>query len=226
MLSALVALTRSLSSVSPSCFPQTVPYLGVPLPSTGSSRAEFSCFHGTIRTLRLPAIPPAALRFPSFGGTTVARSLCSLRCGVRHRGPGDAASRAGYPLPASPVEMTGPLTFLGNLTCALALLFDPGRTHASGRYNASARPPLRPRRRLPHGYFRGSITRLRHSLSTLRRMGYPTSTQDLLPAAGQALPGGIDTRKVPTKGFSLFDYFASSFPKLRDARTFWFFKKV
>ena len=37
--------------------------------------------------------------------------------------------------------------------------------------------------------FRGSITRLQHSLSTLRRRTSPT--QDSLPAAGQALPDGI-----------------------------------
>ena len=47
-------------------------------------------------------------------------------------------------------------------------------------------------------YFRGSITRPLTSLSTLRRMGRPTTTQDSLLAAGPALPGGIRTRK----GFS------------------------
>lgn len=42
--------------------------------------------------------------------------------------------------------------------------------------------------------FRGSITRPTRSLSTLRSDGYPATTQDSLPAAGQALPGGILTR--------------------------------
>ena len=40
-----------------------------------------------------------------------------------------------------------------------------------------------------------------NSLSTLRGVGYPTPAQDSLPAAGQALPGGLSTRRVPTKGF-------------------------
>jgi hypothetical protein len=31
--------------------------------------------------------------------------------------------------------------------------------------------------------------------------GLPRPTQDSLPAAGQALPGGLSTRKVPLKGF-------------------------
>ena len=39
--------------------------------------------------------------------------------------------------------------------------------------------------------FRGSIARLLISLSTLRRGGYPSATQDSLPAAGPALPDGI-----------------------------------
>ena len=40
--------------------------------------------------------------------------------------------------------------------------------------------------------FRGSMTRLWHWLSTLCRVGLPTATQDSLPAAGQALPDGLD----------------------------------
>ena len=58
------------------------------------------------------------------------------------------------------------------------------------------------RRRLPRfPTFRGSITRPAHSLSTLRRVGYPTATQDSLPAAGQPYRAGLVTRWVPTKGF-------------------------
>jgi hypothetical protein len=63
------------------------------------------------------------------------------------------------------------------------------RSHPT-TFGASTRPPLKPERRLPQeNYFRGSITRLQHSLSTLRRKGCPSTTQDSLPVAGQALPG-------------------------------------
>jgi hypothetical protein len=34
-------------------------------------------------------------------------------------------------------------------------------------------------------------------------VGHPNPTQDSLPAAGQALPDGLYTRKVPTKGFKV-----------------------
>ena len=39
--------------------------------------------------------------------------------------------------------------------------------------------------------FRGSITRPASSLSTLRRDGYPTTTQDSLPGGGQPYPDGV-----------------------------------
>jgi len=39
------------------------------------------------------------------------------------------------------METTGSPTFLGN-PCAYALLFDPGGTGVSGRYDTPTRPPL------------------------------------------------------------------------------------
>ena len=44
--------------------------------------------------------------------------------------------------------------------------------------------------------------------------GLPRPTQDSLPAAGQALPDGLSTRKVPMKGFRVASYISSPFPKL------------
>jgi hypothetical protein len=68
----------------------------------------------------------------------------------------------------------------------------PAEPTASDRsYDAMARPPERKRQGLLHCGFRGSITRLWCSLSTLRPGGRPPRTQDSLPAAGQALPGGL-----------------------------------
>ena len=62
--------------------------------------------------------------------------------------------------------------------------------------------------------FRSSIAWLSDWLSTLRRTGYPRTTQDSLPAAGQALPDGLSTRRTPTKGFRFAFYISSPFPKL------------
>src|SRR5258708_2696608 len=49
-------------------FPSTDPQSDVSLPSTWSGRVPCPRFNGTIKTLRLPAVPPAALR--CLGGTT------------------------------------------------------------------------------------------------------------------------------------------------------------
>ena len=68
----------------------------------------------------------------------------------------------------------------------------PAGPPASDHGDAVARPPWWQRRGLLHCRFRGSIHRLWCSLSTLRPGGLPPRTQDSLPAAGQALPGGLD----------------------------------
>jgi hypothetical protein len=70
------------------------------------------------------------------------------------------------------------------------------------------------KQRLPRRVFRRSIAWLSDWLSTLRRTGYPRTTQDSLPAAGQALPDGLSTRRTLTKGFRFAFYISSSFPKL------------
>jgi hypothetical protein len=43
---------------------------------------------------------------------------------------------------------------------------------------------------------------------------YPTTTQNSLPVAGQALLDGLLTRKVPMKGFKVVIYISFSSPKL------------
>ena len=60
--------------------------------------------------------------------------------------------------------------------------------------------------------FRGSITRLRHWLSTLRRPGRPGTTQDSLPAAGQALPDGIAYPQSSNERFHDVSYIHPPFP--------------
>ena len=75
-------------------------------------------------------------------------------------------------------------------------------------------PWYREQQRLPRKVFRRSIAWLSDSLSTLRSAGYPDPTQDSLPAAGQALPDGLSTRRVPMKGFRAVSYISSPFPKL------------
>ena len=78
---------------------------------------------------------------------------------------------------------------------------DAGRTAAPNHCGAAAWPLVCEKQRLPRKVFRRSIAWLLDWLSTLRSAGYPRPTQDSLPAAGQALPDGLSTRKIPLKGF-------------------------
>jgi len=71
------------------------------------------------------------------------------------------------------------------------VLYDPGRTDTSGPYDVPTRPPSRPCRRLS----RVVLSRLNSTALALAVYASQWSllapTQDSLPAAGQALPGGI-----------------------------------
>ena len=101
-------------------------------------------------------------------------------------------------------ETTGPPKFLENPNCLSAhVQSTPAGLLAPDQYGTAAWPLVCEQQRLPRWVFRRSIAWLSDSLSTLRRAGYPTTTQDSLPAAGQALPDGLPTRRVPTKGLKV-----------------------
>ena len=93
----------------------------------------------------------------------------------------------------------------------------PAGLLAPDHYGAAAWPLVEQKQRLLRKVFRSSIAWLSDWLSTLRRTGYPATTQDSLPAAGQALPDGLSTRRIPMKGFRFVSYISSPFPKLLGA---------
>ena len=90
----------------------------------------------------------------------------------------------------------------------------PAGLLASDHCDTAAWPLVCKKQRLPRKVFRSSIAWLSDWLSTLRGVSYPSTTQDSLPVAGQALLDGISTRKVPLKGFKVADYISFPFPKL------------
>lgn len=113
--------------------------------------------------------------------------------------------------PISPAGTAGPPRFLGNPR-ERALLYDPGGISAPGPCDASMQPSAFRIASAPTvSFFRGSTARPAHSRSTLREMDLSTTTQDLLPAGGQPLPGRFDHLQGPTEGFSSS---ASSFSRL------------
>ena len=88
------------------------------------------------------------------------------------------------------------------------------RRHQAMRCVGAA--PVRLKTKARRGWCsRGSIARLGHSLSTLRRARYRDATQDSLPAAGQALPGGLAYPQGSSERFPRSNrYISSPFPKL------------
>ncbi len=157
--------------------------------------------------------PSRRTSFPSLGGTSVAlvafaprRTSAPPRPGVGHPvSPAGILPRKRQDLPSS---WGTPIVRLH------MFLPTPAGLLAPDQYGAATWPLVCQQQRLPRKVFRSSIAWLSDSLSTLRRMGYPTTTQDSLPAAGQALPDGLSTRKVPMKGFKGVDYISFPFPKL------------
>ena len=96
------------------------------LPSAGFPRAEFPGFFGTIKALRLPAVPLAALRFLRADDTTGSR-IGSLPRRLRAAAVGPGVGHPVAPAGISSVETTGSPKFLGNPDARLPMFSDPGR---------------------------------------------------------------------------------------------------
>lgn len=184
------------------------------LPSTGSRWNLFPCFTGTMKcsdALR----PSRRASFPSLGAT-----LRCVRCfrsrwsrtpdhgpGVHCAGPHRRLLHAG--------RRSGPPRFLGNPGVPMPCSLTPAGPTTPGHCGASTRPPLTRRRRLPHFFNFGAQS---HGFGTccLRFARWVTRTGRktrcwLLAKLYQA---GLDTRRVPAKGFCDASYIASSLPKL------------
>jgi hypothetical protein len=173
---------------------------------------------GAVRPLRryyqdaMTSCRPSCLAsLPSLGSTSVAlvgfaprRTSAPPRPGVvRPVSPAGKPPRKRQEIPSS-----WGTSKLSVCTCSV----DSGRTTAPDHYGAAAWPLVFQQQRLPRKVFRSSIAWLSDWLSTLRSRSCLRPTQDSLPAAGQALPDGLSTRKVPMKGFRVASYISSPFP--------------
>ena len=129
-----------------------------------------------LRCLRL-SVPSAHGRFAPFGapwctegrGLLLSAPLSPLRLTLRWK-PSDLPSSWGT---------------LMYVPCSQTPAGPSPQALTTRRYGL----PLLAQRQLPRlRFFRGSITRPIHSLSTLRRMDHSTTTQNSLPAVGHTLP--------------------------------------
>ena len=163
------------------------------------------------KALRLPAAPPALLRFLRFAVPPLASYFAPAGTRRSARGPGVI-----HRIPQSRFidgnDRTSQVP--GGPRYERAVLSDPGGTSALGHCRASVLSSAKWTTSTPNDYqkFRGSIARPAHSLSTLRRVGYPTTTQDSLSGGWPALPGGTGYPPGPNERFQVIP---SSFPRLR-----------
>jgi len=143
--------------------------------------------------------PSRRTSFPSFGGTSVAlvafaprRTSAPTRPGVGHPGLQPGSCRGDDRISQVPGESQ-----LSVCTCSAT----PAGLLAPDHCDAAAWPLVCEQQRLPRKVFRRSIAWLSDSPSTHHRGRCLPTAQDSLPAAGQALPDGLFTRKIPKKSF-------------------------
>jgi hypothetical protein len=183
------------------------------LPSAGSARAIVPPFPRYYQGTATSCRPSRRASFPSLGGTTGTRRFRSLRRGVCRR-------RAWGWSPGIPVRVC----FRGDGRISQV----PGEPRFPFAHVLRPRPAVAPltmteRSRGPragnvegadHAVFRGSIAWLSGLLPTYHVTITRLTVQGSLPDAGQALLGGLGTRRAPLKGFQLTSCSLSSFPKL------------
>jgi hypothetical protein len=176
-------------------------------------RGEVRQLHRYYQDAMTSCRPSRRTSFPSLGDTSVSLALFAP---VRTSGPpgpgvGNPVSPAGK-LPRKQQDLPSSWgTSMIRSPCSkptpAGLLAPDHKVQQRGPWSSQGKGSR-------NGVFRRSIAWLSDSLSTLRRAGYPVTTQDSLPVAGQALLDGLLTRKVPLKGFRVVDYTSSPFPKL------------
>ena len=181
------------------CFPRSSPLADASLPSTGSSGASSPA--STVLSRRYDFLPPVPPRFVAFAwrylGCT--RSVRSSGGRVRRRGlelvtrwlpPG--CYRGNDRISQVPGEPR-----LSVCPCSV----DSGRTARTRPLRCgSVAPGIRKAKAPTKGL--SKLNSMAFGLAVYAsQCGLPRTTQDSLPAAGQALPDGLSTRRVPTKGF-------------------------
>ena len=125
----------------------------------------------------------------------------------------------GAPLPCPTVETSGSPRFLGSHNCRSASLLDPGRASLPGLLTAVPCCPRFDNHEGPfdHPRFRGSLTRLSDSLSTLPRLRYLRRARLASGWWPTSFRVGLLSHMAPLKGFRSFlssQGITSSFPRL------------
>ena len=174
-------------------------------------RDQFPGFIGNMKVLRLPAAHLAALRFLRLAIPRL-HSLCSLLGGRVRRQGQELVTR--YLRPGFAEEASGSPKFLENLNCSFAMFqSDAGRTACTRPIQCSSVAPGMQTAKAPTKGL-SALNSIAFGLAVYASPGsLPSTTQDSLPVAGQALDG-VFTRKIPMTGFKVVNYVSSPYPKL------------
>ncbi len=158
-----------------------------------ASRARgfgFPGFNGTIRALRLPVARAAALRCLRLAVPPVHARFAPVGVACNTDRPGGFAVRAGSPCRFNGWRPRGLPRSCRTPIAPLPCSSTPAGSWTSGRYDATTRPPLKPRRRLP----RIPLSRLNHTASVravyASQCGLPRHHARLASGCRPALPGG------------------------------------
>ena len=168
----------------------------------------FPRFTGTMGCSEtLPSISPHfvafAWRYHACRAVFRVRPLAAPTAPRRTNGPG-VFFYAGCPIPALNVETTGLPRFLGNPSANMPCSSTPAGPAGPDQFSPTD-AAFRSHKGVgsrDYKFFRGSMTRPIHSLSTLRRRDYSRTTQDSLPAVGHFCRAGLLTRWVPPQGLA------------------------
>ena len=182
-------MTRNEAAKCSPWFPPLGPPVGSALPSPGSAEVR-SPASTVLWRCATPCAPLAALRCLRLAipcGAPVV-SLPAVQ-DARPRAWGSSSGPHNRKVAAG--RQSGPPRFPGNpLSLCPVLRPRQDRTHQAITVQ-STRPPLCPRRRLPRCIQLSRLNRTALGLAVYASPGaLPHTTQNSLPAAGQALPGG------------------------------------
>ena len=202
---------------APSCdFPFPTPRLPV--------RPVHRLSNGTMGVLRLPKIllQPVVASRSDTTAVSIVFVLSPLRppAVTRHPSPRAGSCSTGLPPVPLTVETSGSPRFLGSHTYRSAPLLDPGRASLPGLLSAV---PFCPRFNNHEGpfdlpRFRGSLTRLSGSLSTLPPLRYLRRARLASGWWPTSFRVGLVTHMAPLKGFRSIlssQGITSPFPRLR-----------
>jgi len=183
------------------CCPRSSRPTDASLPSTGSSGASSPA--SAVLSRRYDLLPPVPPHFVAFAWRYLTRPLVLFaprrtsappRPGVVNPvSPAGSSRRSRQDLPGS----------WGTPSVRSPCSVDAGRTAGTRPVRCrSAAPGIRTARAPTKGL--SALNSMAFGLAvTLRSAGHPRPTQDSLPAAGQALPDGLSTRRVPMSGFGV-----------------------